>query len=49
MKISVAGKLRIARLLVEKLGRLAKVSSYFFRKARKTAVGEARKARRLTR
>lgn len=35
MKISAAGKLRVARLLVEKLGRRAKVSSYFFRKARK--------------
>lgn len=35
MKISAAGKLRVARLLVEKLGRRTKVSSYFFRKARK--------------
>ncbi len=35
MKISAAGKQRVARLLVEKLGWRAKVSSYFFRKARK--------------
>ena len=46
MKISAADNLRVARLLVEKLGRHAKVSSYFFRKARKTAVGAARGARR---
>lgn len=44
MKISAAGKLRVARLLVEKLGRRAKVSSYFFRKARKNRRGRGAKS-----